>query len=748
VPEAGRLADGPVLDVQSLHVYYGRAHVLQGVSLRLDRGVLAVVGRNGMGKTTLCNAIMGLVPVASGTIRVAGTELVGLPPNRIVEVGVGYVPQGRRVWPSLTVDEHLRLASGAGRKGPWTVQGIYETFPRLADRRRQGGGQLSGGEQQMLAIGRALLANPRLLVMDEPTEGLAPVILKQVALMLKDLAEQGGIAVLLVEQNLGVATDVSDEVAVMVNGRIARTLRAAELAADHDLQQRLLGVRQRSDEEEPTAATVVTAVPAEPVRIYQVLRLDGGSSPAPLVTVGGYSAPRAPTRWSQGNPLADATASTADGPAPGVEDDDTGSAVEVAADIGRLPVAATAGRVAYIAGTFDTKGRELSFIKSCLERLGLRTVTVDLSTSGKPSPTTVGSAEVARCHPKGAGAVFTGDRGSAVAAMAEAFERFILTRRDVGGLIAAGGSGATALVTPAMRRLPIGVPKVMVSTVASGDVKRYVGPADICMMYSVTDVSGINRISSLVLSNAAHALAGMVAHRPRETRVTKPAIGLTMFGVTTPCVQAVARALEGSYDCLVFHATGTGGQSMEKLADSGLLAGVIDVTTTEIADLHMGGVMSAGEDRLGAVIRMRLPYVGSCGALDMVNFGPMDTVPEKYRRRTLYAHNPQVTLMRTTSEENAVMGRWLAARLNRCEGPVRFLLPQGGLSMLDAPGQPFHDPAADGALFRAIEGAFRPGPNRRLIRLPHNINHPAFAEALVHSFLEIVEAGPAAVARR
>jgi len=218
----------------------------------------------------------------------------------------------------------------------------------------------------------------------------------------------------------------------------------------------------------------------------------------------------------------------------------------------------------------------------------------------------------------------------------------------------------------------------------------------------------------------------------------RPAVGLTMFGVTTPCVQMVTKALEDRFDCLVFHATGTGGQSMEKLADSRLLAGVIDATTTEIADLHVGGVFSAGEGRLDAIIRSRTPYVGSCGALDMVNWGPMDTVPERFRSRNLYVHNPQVTLMRTTAEENAWMGRFIAEKLNRCEGPVRFLIPEGGVSMLDAPGQPFHDPAADRALFEALEQTFRPTANRRLIRRPNNINDPAFADALVANFLEIV----------
>jgi uncharacterized protein (UPF0261 family) len=346
---------------------------------------------------------------------------------------------------------------------------------------------------------------------------------------------------------------------------------------------------------------------------------------------------------------------------------------------------------------------------------------------------------VARHHQKGSHAVFVNDRGAAVEAMTRAFERFILTRRDLGGLISAGGSGGTALATAAMRRLAIGVPKVMVSTVASSDVKPYVGPSDICMMYSVTDVSGINRISERVLSNAAHALAGMMlnANRDGGRMQSKPAVGLTMFGVTTPCVQAVAKALEERYDCLTFHATGTGGQSMEKLADSGLLAAVIDITTTEVADELFGGVFSAGPERLEAIIRSRVPYVGSCGALDMVNFHAWDTVPSQFKGRNLYRHNQNVTLMRTTAEECARIGEWIAAKLNRMDGPVRFLIPQGGVSLLDAPGKPFWDPAADRALFGAIERNFRGGSQRRLVKLPHNINEAGFVEGLLKAFREV-----------
>ena len=391
----------------------------------------------------------------------------------------------------------------------------------------------------------------------------------------------------------------------------------------------------------------------------------------------------------------------------------------------------------FVAGTCDTKGEELAYVRDLIEAAGRSARIVDLSTSDRRGGGDVAAEEVAAHHPEGAGAVFTGDRGSAVAAMAEAFAAFLTARTDVAGVIGLGGSGGTALVTPAMQALPIGVPKIMVSTVASGNVAPYVGPSDIAMMYSVTDVAGLNRISRRILANAAHAVAGMVTAEPPQIADQKPALGLSMFGVTTTCVEQVVDQMEGEYDCLVFHATGTGGRSMEKLVDSGLVEGVIDVTTTEVCDLLMGGVFPATEDRFGAIARTRVPYVGSCGALDMVNFGAPGTVPERYAGRTFYEHNPQVTLMRTTAEENARMGRWIGERLNACDGPVRFLLPEGGVSALDAPGQPFDDPEARHALFAALEETVRQTGDRRLVRVPDHINDAAFAAALVQSYREI-----------
>jgi uncharacterized protein (UPF0261 family) len=403
------------------------------------------------------------------------------------------------------------------------------------------------------------------------------------------------------------------------------------------------------------------------------------------------------------------------------------------------------GRTALVVGTLDTKGRELKFLREALREAGVRTRMVDLSTSGKPSSGDVTPQEVASAHPRGLGAVFSGDRGRAVEAMAVAFEHWITRQRDIGGIISAGGSGGTSLATAGMRRVPVGVPKVMISTVASGEVSRYVGASDIMMMYSVADVQGLNIITENVLKNGAHALAGMMARAPsaaerQAARLrAKPALGITMFGLTTPCVQQLTAALQDDYDCLVFHATGTGGRSMEALADSQLLAGVIDVTTTEVADMLVGGVFAADADRFGAFIRQRIPYVGSVGAMDMVNFGPRETVPERFNGRKFVIHNPNVTLMRTTREENAQAGHWIAERLNQMQGPVRFLLPEGGVSGIDAPGQPFHDPEADKALFDAVSDHLQQTAQRRLIRVPAHINDAAFAAALAQAYREIAQ---------
>jgi uncharacterized protein (UPF0261 family)/ABC-type branched-subunit amino acid transport system ATPase component len=713
-----------LLEIRGLNVFYGRSHALQGVDLTLKHGVLSLVGRNGMGKTTLCKAIVGLVPVASGSIRFMGEELVGRSPAEIARLGLGYVPQGRRLWPSLTVDEHLRLAGGDNRS-QWTIPRIYEAFPRLAERRTNRGNQLSGGEQQMLAVSRALLLNPRLLIMDEPTEGLAPVIVEQVEEILVTLGEQGDIGVFVVEQNIGVATAVAEKVAIMINGRVNRIMDAALLAADRDLQQRLLGVGQHAEEDLAEENIETSEAQGErrpsktrgPVRVY-------------------ISNPIIPTRWSQPAPLAQIeTAARTRTAAPEPTVLATGPAVEL------RPMHRGGVAPVIVAGTLDTKGDELRFIRDQIAAAGVRVLLVDLSTSGKPSPADVPPHHVATYFRGGPNAVFTGDRGAAITAMAGAFEAWIRRQEPVGGIISAGGSGASSLVAPAMRALPIGVPKILISSVASGNVAPYVGPADIMMLYSVTDVAGLNSVSRQILANGAAAMVGMAkaraGHVGRDSAArgnAKPAIGLTMFGVTTPCVDAIVDALDDDFECLVFHATGVGGQSMEKLVDSGALSGVIDITTTEVCDLLFGGVLPATEDRFGAIARARIPYIGSCGALDIVNFGPMESVPERYRGRTLQVHNPTVTLMRTTPEENARAGRWIGERLNLMDGPVRFFLPKGGVSALDAPGRPFSDPNADEELFRALDATVRQTSTRRLIRMPEHINDPRFAADVVAEF--------------
>lgn len=391
----------------------------------------------------------------------------------------------------------------------------------------------------------------------------------------------------------------------------------------------------------------------------------------------------------------------------------------------------------YVVGTADTKGEELAFLADAIATTGVDVVRVDVGTRMPTTAVDIAAGVVASFHPDRAGAALAAsDRGSAVAAMATAFTRFIAARHDIAGVIGIGGGGGTSIITAGMRGLPLGLPKVMVSTLASGDVAPFVDVSDIVMVPSVTDMAGLNRLSRVILHNAAQMIAGM-ARRPAPPAEGKPAIGLTMFGVTTPCVTAIAEQLREHHDCMIFHATGTGGRAMEKLVDSGLLQGIIDITTTEVCDLLLGGVLPATEDRFNAIARTHVPYVGSVGALDMVNFWARSTVPEKYRDRLLYQHNPNVTLMRTTAEECREIGAWIARKLNACDGPVRFLIPEKGVSALDIEGGAFFDPEADTALFATIEETVRQDDNRRIARLPCHINDPAFAAAAVQAFNDI-----------
>lgn len=392
----------------------------------------------------------------------------------------------------------------------------------------------------------------------------------------------------------------------------------------------------------------------------------------------------------------------------------------------------------YVIGTCDTKGAELRYAADLIRKAGGNALVVDVSTGPGSFSADVTAGQVAKFHPEGSSAVLgLSDRGQAVTAMAEALTHFILSRSDVGAILGMGGSGNSTIVTAAMRALPIGVPKLMVSTLASGNVASFVGPTDIMMMHAVADVAGLNPISRKVIGNAAHAIAGMAMNPVPETISEKMPVGLTMFGVTTECVRQLRQALDTNCECFVFHATGIGGQCMEKLVDSGYLSAVLDITTTEVADHLCGGILACTDDRFGAVIRKRIPYVGSVGALDMVNFGPRETVPEKYKDRLFHIHNSSVTLMRTTPQENTKIGAWIVERLNQMEGPVRFLLPLRGVSAIDVRGENFFAPESDKALYAAIRSGWKPSPNRQLIEIDAHINSAAFAGAILKAFKEI-----------
>jgi uncharacterized protein (UPF0261 family) len=384
-------------------------------------------------------------------------------------------------------------------------------------------------------------------------------------------------------------------------------------------------------------------------------------------------------------------------------------------------------------GTLDTKGEELAFLRSRLLQAGVDVVLADAGTGDPPHGV---QPDIAREEIVPGVASLT-DRGEAVSAMAAGAAELaarLHAQGRIDGVLGAGGSGNTVIATAAMRALPVGVPKLMVSTMAAGDTSGYVGGTDITMMASVTDVAGLNAISARVLANAAAAMAGMVGAPPVEHDDSKPLVGATMFGVTTPCVDHARQVLEArGYEVLVFHATGTGGKAMETLVDSGFLAGVLDATTTELCDDLVGGVLSAGPDRLEAAGRKGIPQVVSLGALDMVNFGARDTVPPQFEDRNLYVHNPSVTLMRTTTEECAELGRRIARKLSAATGPTVLFIPTRGVSLIDAEGQPFHDPEADAALFAAVREA-----DVEVIEMDCNINDEAFSEAMAAKLDELL----------
>ncbi len=395
-------------------------------------------------------------------------------------------------------------------------------------------------------------------------------------------------------------------------------------------------------------------------------------------------------------------------------------------------------------GTLDTKGVEYDYVRKRVQAEGCETILIDAGILGSPlAQPDIPREEVA----KAAGVDFAKlvqdkDRGAAVEAMGRGAEKVVqdlYAKGQLQGIFGVGGSGNTTIVTQAMRTLPVGVPKLVVSTLASGDTRPYVGAVDITMMYSVVDISGINSISEKILTNAAAAIAGMARANAnfKPSTESKQLIGATMFGVTTPAVTEARTLLEGQgYEVLVFHATGTGGQSMEALVNGGFLSGVLDLTTTELADELVGGVLSAGPDRLEAAGNRGLPQVVSLGALDMVNFGPVDTVPEKFQGRNLYKHNATVTLMRTTPAENAQLGEMIARKLNAAKGPVTLFIPLKGVSMIATEGGPFHDAEADKALIDTLKKNLN--SNVEVQELDMDINDPRFAKAMTDKLVEYI----------
>ena len=362
-----------------------------------------------------------------------------------------------------------------------------------------------------------------------------------------------------------------------------------------------------------------------------------------------------------------------------------------------------------LVGTLDTKGVEVRFLKERLESLGLKTLVIDVGIAGVPQfEPDVSREEIASRGGTSIETLIAGrDRGSAVVAMQSGLSSWMVDffgPLQLSGVLGIGGSAGTSIAATAMRQLPLGIPKLIVSTSASGDTRPHVGTSDIIMIPSVADLAGLNRITRTILANAANAIAGMCCLPPAPAvEGERPCLGATMFGVTTPCVTRVRELVEeAGYTLLVFSANGVGGRVMEQLIRDRMIEGVIDITTTELADELGGGILSAGPDRLEQAGRSAIPQVISVGALDMVNFGPIDTVPEKFQSRTLYRHNSAVTLMRTTSSENAILGRQIAEKANMSKGPVTIVLPLKGVSAIDFPGQPFHDPNADHELFESI----------------------------------------------
>ncbi|WP_342132929.1 ATP-binding cassette domain-containing protein [Hydrogenophaga sp. OTU3427] len=699
----------PMLRIDNLDVFYGQAHALQGVSLSLPQGVLAVVGRNGMGKTTLCKAITGLVP-ASGSVQFAGQELLGSTPDQITRLGVAYVPQGRRVWRSLTVDETLQLAARTARQGAWTVDRVYQVFPRLAERRGNGGAQLSGGEQQMLAIGRALLFNPRVLVMDEPTEGLAPVIVEQVATLLKALADERSMSVLLIEQNLGVALEVADQVAIMVNGRIAHCLPAQTLAADRALQQRLLGLKAGAATEEAAAVLEDGGSDAGRAKVLRVVRAHGSDQP----------------------PLPDYSFDV-----PAERALETARALPVFVPEAAQPrqwtaaEGATADRAIYLAGSWGEQPRELAYVKRCLEQLGARVVAVDIAGSGFSSAQ-VGVRELLRFHPSADRKSPATAEGVSPELLAEAFPAYLATRRDVGGLLVlARGSSAAAGCAGALC-LPMGLPKMVVS-----DRPLAGTMSDVLVM--AAPIGELHRVSETLLAHAASAMVGMLRESTALHRGSKPLVCITSLDLVDAAVRNARRALGDAFDGLVLDMAAGGAETLERLALSGLVAGVIDLAPVDVSQAHVSGDLSAVQRRFQALRASGVPYLLVPSLLEVATFSLGQPVPARLLQREVLSSAQDGSIVPVSRDEVERMSEWLAVQLEGFSGPVHLALAQPSVAMLARLGGGGQSLATQDLLHRSLLRSIRPQRALRLVDSIDTLHDMRFGEALGHAMRDLIQ---------
>lgn len=710
-PVTLRSGTGDDLQVDNLDVYYGQAHALQGVSLSLGQGVLAVVGRNGMGKTTLCKAITGMV-AAKGSVRFAGQEMLGVSPDQITRLGIAYVPQGRRVWRSLTVDETLRLASKTARQGAWTVERVYQVFPRLAERRNNGGAQLSGGEQQMLAIGRALLFNPKLLVMDEPTEGLAPVIVEQVATLLKALADERSMSVLLIEQNLGVALEVADQVAIMVNGRIAHCLPAAELAADRTLQQRLLGLKAggAATDESSESPESNSAYPGTGL-VQRVVRFHDGAA----------------HRWTEN---LHESAYLSDRISVG----QTSSAVPV--EVPRLsystkPETTPHDRAVYLAGAWGGQQRELAYVRRCLEQLGARVVTVDIAGTGFSSAQ-VGARELLRHHTQLERHLAVSSDVVSHEALAEAFPAYLASRRDLGALLVLSRAETATVACAGALSLPAGLPKMLVT-----DEPLAGTDSDVLVM--TAPIGEFNRVSETLLAHAASATVGMLRESSALHKAAKPMVCITCLDLLSSTVRHVKRALGDAHDCLILDMSSTGGATLARLAKSGLIAGVIDLAPMDVSRGIVTDDDRAVRQRFEALKSNGVPYLLVPSMLEVAVFSVGQAVPGRLLQREVLASANDGSIVPVSRDEANRIADWLSPRLDGFDSPVQLFFPQPTAVSLQKLGGGTQSVELQNLLHKALMRSIKPSRLLQLMELPNTIHDPRFGEALGTAMRELIQ---------